>query len=43
MESTPTNHSIDQEYPKLVRDNIPDIIKERTGTEPEPRIAENDA
>lgn len=31
------------EYPKLVRDNIPDIIAARTGAAPETRIAENDA
>jgi predicted house-cleaning noncanonical NTP pyrophosphatase (MazG superfamily) len=31
---------MENEYPKLVRDNIPAIIKERTGIEPEIRIAE---
>jgi predicted house-cleaning noncanonical NTP pyrophosphatase (MazG superfamily) len=34
---------MESEYPKLVRDNIPDIIKERTGTNPEQRIASDDA
>lgn len=42
MESTPLSHPIESEYPKLVRDNIPDIIKARTGNDPERRIAEND-
>ncbi|HUC31636.1 MAG TPA: nucleoside triphosphate pyrophosphohydrolase [Candidatus Paceibacterota bacterium] len=31
------------EYPKLVRDNIPDIIKEKEGFEPTYRILEDDA
>jgi predicted house-cleaning noncanonical NTP pyrophosphatase (MazG superfamily) len=29
---------MENEYPKLVRDRIPEIIKIRTGTEPEQRI-----
>jgi len=29
---------MENEYPKLVRDNIPDIIKELTGISPEKRI-----
>ncbi len=31
------------EYPKLVRDKIPDIIKEKEGVEPTYRIIEDDA
>jgi predicted house-cleaning noncanonical NTP pyrophosphatase (MazG superfamily) len=42
MEFIPTNHPAENEYPKLVRDNIPAIIKERTGHAIEQRIAEND-
>lgn len=34
---------MESEYPKLVRDNIPDIIQERTGVAPEQRIAADDA
>ncbi len=43
MEFVPTDHPIENEYPKLVRDNIPDIIKARTGVNPEQRIASDDA
>lgn len=32
-----------EKYPKLVRDNIPDIIKEKEGFEPTYRILEDDA
>lgn len=42
MEFIPTNHPIENEYPKLVRDNILDIIKDRTGQTPEHHIAEDD-
>ncbi len=42
MESTPRSRPIEPEYPKLVRDNIPAIIKARTGNGPEQRIAESD-
>lgn len=42
MEFVPTDHPVENEYPKLVRDNIPDIIKERTGSGPEQRIAADD-
>lgn len=42
MEFVPTDHPAENEYPKLVRDNIPDIIKERTGSGPEQRIAADD-
>ncbi len=31
------------EYPKLVRDRIPEIIKEKTGTEPVYNILESDS
>ena len=34
---------MESEYPKLVRDNIPNIIKEKEGFEPTYRILENDA
>lgn len=43
MEFIRTDHPIENEYPKLVRDNIPDIIEARTGAMPETRIAEDDA
>jgi predicted house-cleaning noncanonical NTP pyrophosphatase (MazG superfamily) len=43
MEFVPTNYPVENEYPKLVRDNIPDIIKARTGIDPEQRIASDDA
>jgi predicted house-cleaning noncanonical NTP pyrophosphatase (MazG superfamily) len=39
MEFVPTDHPIENEYPKLVRD----IIKARTGVSPEHRIASDDA
>lgn len=42
MEFVPTDHPLENEYPKLVRDKIPAIIKERTGIDPETRVAEND-
>ncbi len=34
---------MESEYPKLVRDNIPDIIKEKDRFEPTYRILEDDA
>ena len=43
MEFIHTDHPIENEYPKLVRDNIPDIIEARTGAAPETRIAADDA
>jgi predicted house-cleaning noncanonical NTP pyrophosphatase (MazG superfamily) len=33
---------VHREYPKLVRDNIPDIIKEKEGFEPTYRVLEDD-
>jgi predicted house-cleaning noncanonical NTP pyrophosphatase (MazG superfamily) len=38
-----TNHPMENEYPKLVRDFIPEIIKENTGTSPEFRKLEDDS
>ncbi len=43
MDFTSTNYPIENEYPKLVRDNIPDIIKLRTGEEPATRVLSDDA
>jgi predicted house-cleaning noncanonical NTP pyrophosphatase (MazG superfamily) len=34
---------VENEYPKLVRDNIPDIIKNKEGVEPTYRILDDDA
>jgi len=42
MEFISTDHPIENEYPKLVRDNIPAIIKARTGVDAELRIAKDD-
>src|SRR3989338_1172239 len=42
MNFEPTNLAIENEYPKLVRDNIPAIIKRRTGMEPETKILDED-
>lgn len=42
MEFVPTDHPVENEYPKLVRDRIPEIIEERTGTSPEQRTAADD-
>jgi len=42
MDFIPTNQPFENQYPKLVRDNIPQIIKDKTGTEPEVKILEND-
>lgn len=42
MDFISTNHPIENEYPKLVRDNIPDIIKLRTGEEPATRVLSDD-
>ena len=38
MNFEPTNLPIESEYPKLVRDNIPDIIKKKTGKEADTKI-----
>ena len=42
MDFTPTSLPIEQEYPKLVRDNIPNIIKDKTGRTSETKILESD-
>lgn len=42
MDFTPSSLPIENEYPKLVRDNIPEIIKQKTGQDIEQRILEND-
>ncbi len=42
MQFQPTNESFENEYPKLVRDNIPQIIKDRNGEEVATRILADD-
>jgi predicted house-cleaning noncanonical NTP pyrophosphatase (MazG superfamily) len=42
MNFEPTNIPIENEYPKLVRDNIPNIIKNRTGAGSDTRILSDD-
>lgn len=42
MQFTPTNQNFENEYPKLVRDRIPDIIKDKTDKFPEIRVLESD-
>lgn len=42
MDFKPTNLSIENEYPKLVRDRIPEKIKNDKGKEPPTRILSND-
>ena len=37
-----TNLTKENEYPKLVRDNIPEIVEERTGKKVKTRILEDD-
>ena len=37
-----TNLEKENEYPKLVRDNIPEIVEERTGVKVKTKILEND-
>ena len=41
MDFTPTNLPVETDFPKLVRDNIPDIIK-AGGKQARTKIAEND-
>ena len=43
MELKHTNLEIENEYPKLVRDRIPEIIKEREGVGIKSRMLEDDA
>jgi predicted house-cleaning noncanonical NTP pyrophosphatase (MazG superfamily) len=42
MDFKPTNLPIESEYPKLVRDNIPAIIKAKEGIDVKARILEDD-
>jgi len=42
MDFKPTNLPIESEYPKLVRDNIPAIIKAKEGVDVKTRILEKD-
>ncbi len=42
MDFTSTDLPIEQKYPKLVRDNIPVIIKQKNGTDVPTRILESD-
>ena len=42
MEFKPTNQSFDNEYPKLVRDNIPEMIFKRSGKTAKVQIADQD-
>jgi predicted house-cleaning noncanonical NTP pyrophosphatase (MazG superfamily) len=42
MDFQPTDHPFENEYPKLVRDRIPEIILAKTGKEPEQRILDSD-
>ncbi len=42
MDFTSTDLPIENEYPKLVRDNIPQIIEQKTGKQPPMRILTDD-
>ena len=42
MDFSHTNYPIENEYPKLVRDLIPEIIKEKMGKYPETKILKED-
>lgn len=42
MKFNPTNLPIAQEFPKLIRDRIPEIIKKSTGKNAHIRVAEDD-
>ena len=43
MDFQPTDLPIENQYPKLVRDNIPKIIKEKSGVEVETKILKSDS
>ncbi|HVO28914.1 MAG TPA: nucleoside triphosphate pyrophosphohydrolase [Candidatus Paceibacterota bacterium] len=43
MDFIHTNYPVENEYPKLVRDRIPEIIKKNEGVEAKTRILDNDA
>lgn len=43
MDFQPTNLPIESEFPKLVRDKIPQIIKDKRGLDVSTRLAESDA
>ncbi len=43
MEFTHTSHPEELEFPKLVRDNIPDMIAHKTGAAADISIAQSDA
>ena len=42
MDFIPTNLVIERQYPKLVRDNIPEIIEKKTGKPPSTSILADD-
>jgi predicted house-cleaning noncanonical NTP pyrophosphatase (MazG superfamily) len=42
MDFKPTNLPIESEFPKLVRDNIPEIIKRKSGVDVPTKILESD-
>lgn len=42
MDFKPTNEPFENEYPKLVRDNIPQIIKDRDGKDVRVKVLSND-
>lgn len=43
MKPQPTNQSFENEYPKLVRDRIPEIVFEKTGKKIKQRILKNNS
>jgi len=42
MDFKPTDQSFENEYPKLVRDKIPEIIKDRDGKDVKVKVLAND-
>ncbi len=42
MDFTHTSYDFEKEYPKLVRDNIPSIIQNKTGKPADTTLAEGD-